>query len=101
MASLTYHGHATFLLELDDGTRISIDPWYEESPANDLSLADLGDVGYVLCSHGHFDHFADAIPLANATGATLVSTFEIVAFAQTQGVENAHPMHIGWDRKRP
>ena len=34
-------------------------------------------------------------PLARATGATLVATFEIVSFVQSQGIENAHPMHIG------
>ncbi len=95
MAKLTFHGHATFALDMDDGTRIVIDPWYDESPANDLTVADVGPVDYILCTHGHFDHFADAIPLARETGATLVATFEIVSFVQSQGIENAHPMHIG------
>lgn len=95
MAKLDYHGHSTFTLTTDDGTRIVIDPWFEENPVSDLKLADIGNVDYILCTHGHFDHFADAIPLAKQTGATLVSTFEIVSFAQSQGVENAHPLHIG------
>ena len=55
----------------------------------------MGAVDYVLCTHGHFDHFADAIPLLQETGATLIATFEIVSFAETRGIANGHPLHIG------
>jgi len=95
MARLHYHGHSTFTLTTDDGTRIVIDPWFDENPVSDVKADEVDDVDFILCTHGHFDHFADAIPLAKRTGATLVSTFEIVSFVQTQGVENAHPLHIG------
>ena len=95
MAKLHYHGHSTFSLILDDGTKIVIDPWFDENPVSDVKAAEIKDVDYILCTHGHSDHFADAIPLAKRTGATLVSTYEIVSFVQSQGVENAHPLHIG------
>ena len=95
MARLHYHGHSTFTLTTDDGTRVVIDPWFDENPVSDVKADEVDDVDFILCTHGHFDHFADAIPLAKRTGATLVSTFEIVSFVQTQGVENAHPLHIG------
>jgi L-ascorbate metabolism protein UlaG (beta-lactamase superfamily) len=95
MAQLRYHGHSTFTLTAGDGTRIIIDPWFDENPVSDVKADDIKGVEYILCTHGHSDHFADAIPLAKRTGATLVSTFEIVSFAQSQGVENAHPLHIG------
>jgi L-ascorbate metabolism protein UlaG (beta-lactamase superfamily) len=95
MATLHYHGHSTFTLVTDDGTRIVIDPWFDENPVSDVKADEIQDVDFILCTHGHFDHFADAIPLATRTGATLVSTFEIVSFAQSKGVENAHPLHIG------
>ncbi len=95
MAKLHYHGHSTFTLTTDDGTKIIIDPWFDENPVSDMKADEIEGVDFILCTHGHFDHFADAIPLAKRTGATLVSTFEIVGFAQSQGVENAHPLHIG------
>jgi len=95
MAKLIFHGHSTFSLVTSDGTRIVIDPWFEENPHTDLTVDDLGDVDYIFCTHGHSDHFADALPLARATGATLVSTFEIAMFAGEEGIENVHPMHIG------
>ena len=98
MAKLDYHGHSTFSLTTDDGTRIVIDPFFEDNPWTDVDPADV-KADFIFCTHGHFDHFVDAIPIAKATGATLVGTFEVVEYAQSQGVENAHPMHIGggWD----
>jgi L-ascorbate metabolism protein UlaG (beta-lactamase superfamily) len=95
MASLHFHGHATFTLTTNDDTRIMIDPFLSQSPVADIGVDDVGSLDYIFCTHGHTDHFLDAIPLAKATGATLVSTYEIVAFAQTQGVEATHPLHIG------
>lgn len=95
MATLTFHGHATFTAETADGTRIAFDPFFDDNPASETKRADVGPLDFIFCTHGHADHFADAIPLAKETGATLVSTFEIAAFAETQGLENVHPMHIG------
>jgi hypothetical protein len=95
MAKLTWHGHSCFTLETDDGTRIMIDPWLDENPKADIGTADVDRLDYILVSHGHFDHFADCVPLAKRTGATVVSTFELVAFCGEQGVENGHGMNIG------
>lgn len=100
MARLTWHGHSCFLLETD-GTRIIIDPWLTGNPVADISADEVGDLDFILVSHGHGDHFADAIPLARRTGATLVASYEIVSFAQSQGIENAHPMHIGGGHEFP
>lgn len=95
MATLTWHGHSCFLLETDDGTRILFDPWLDENPKADIGADEVGDIDYILVSHGHFDHFADAVGIAKRTGATIISTFELVNFAQQQGAENGHGMNIG------
>ena len=95
MATLTWHGHSTFLLETDGGQRILIDPWLDENPASDITSDDIGALDYILVSHGHFDHFADCIKLAKKTGATVISTFELVSFCQSKGVEKGHGMNIG------
>ncbi len=95
MAKLTWHGHATFTLETADGTRILIDPWFEGNPKADRSLSEVGRVDFIFCTHGHADHFKDAIPLARATGATLVSSFEIIQFAAAQGLEKLHALGVG------
>jgi L-ascorbate metabolism protein UlaG (beta-lactamase superfamily) len=94
MATLTWHGHSCFTLE-HEGCRILIDPWLDENPKADIRAAEVGAIDYVLVSHGHFDHFADCVAIAKATGATVVSTFELVSFCQSKGVENVHGMNIG------
>jgi len=94
MAKLTYHGHATCTLVTDDGTRLVFDPFFDDNPACRVSAADV-EADYILVSHGHADHFADCIPLARRTGATVIGTFELVSFCQEQGVENGHGMNIG------
>lgn len=101
MAQLTWHGHSCFLLETDDGTRILFDPWLDENPESDITSDEIGEVDYLLPSHGHFDHFADCVKLAKRTGATVVSTFELVAFCQQQGAENGHGMNIGGGYRFP
>jgi L-ascorbate metabolism protein UlaG (beta-lactamase superfamily) len=94
MPRLTWHGHSTFTLETG-GCRIMFDPFLDENPRSEIRVEDVTDLDYILVSHGHFDHFQDAIPLARRTGATLVSTFEIVGFCQEQGLDDVHALHIG------
>ncbi|MGI9626259.1 MAG: metal-dependent hydrolase [Longimicrobiales bacterium] len=95
MATLIFHGQMTFTVELNDGTRLVIDPFFDDNPVSDIKRSEVGKVEYILCTHGHTDHFADAVPLAKETGATVIATYEIVGFLGTQGIENAHPLHIG------
>lgn len=94
MATLTWHGHATCSIETDDGTRLVIDPFFADNPATDLTVDEV-EADYILATHGHFDHFADALPLARRTGATVISTFEIVSFCAEQGHDAGHGMNIG------
>jgi L-ascorbate metabolism protein UlaG (beta-lactamase superfamily) len=95
MARLVWHGHSTFTLETDGGQRIMFDPFLDDNPGSDISVADVQRLDYILCSHGHFDHFADAVKLAKQTGAMIIGTFELVAFAQSKGVERGHGMNVG------
>lgn len=99
MAKLTWHGHATCSLLADDGTRLVIDPFFDENPACEVS-ADEVEADYILISHGHRDHVADAIPIARRTGATIIATFELARYMERQGLAvSAH--HIGGGVRYP
>ena len=100
MAKITWHGHATCTLETDDGTKVVIDPFFNDNPKSALKV-DQVEADYILVSHGHFDHFADCIPLARRTGATVISTFEIVAFLAAHDVPNGHGMNLGGGHQVP
>ena len=94
MAKLTYHGHATCGIELDDGTNIVIDPFFGDNPACGITVDEV-EADYILVTHGHGDHIGDLIPLARRTGAQVISTYEIVSWLATLGIDHAHPLHIG------
>ncbi len=89
----TYHGHACFGIDVG-GTHLLIDPFLT---GNDLADVEANQVAadYVLVSHGHGDHVGDTVAIAKRTGATTISNFEIQGWLLSQGVERAHPLHIG------
>ncbi len=95
MAKLLFHGQATFTIETTDGTRIVIDPYFDDSPFSDRKVSEVGPVDYILVTHGHEDHFADVVPLARASGAQVVASYEIVEFLGTKGITNCRKLHIG------
>lgn len=92
--TLKYYGHSTFTVNAD-GTHLVIDPFF--APNNPLAPASADQIqaDYILISHGHADHIADALALAKRTGALVISNFEIVTWLQNQGVEKVHGMNTG------
>jgi len=91
---LSYYGHSTFLLEIK-GLNLLFDPFITPNElAKDIDANSI-PADYILVSHGHEDHVADAVSIAKRTGATVVSNFEIVSWFGVQGVEKGHPMNHG------
>jgi L-ascorbate metabolism protein UlaG (beta-lactamase superfamily) len=72
---LTYFGHSTFRLEVA-GQRLVFDPFLRANPHGSVDPANVL-CDYVLCSHAHEDHIADALNLAKAHGATIVAPYEL------------------------
>jgi L-ascorbate metabolism protein UlaG (beta-lactamase superfamily) len=97
MGKLVFHGHACVEIVAGDGTRILIDPFLTENPAATVGPEQFHDrLDYLLLTHGHFDHVADAWGLLAETDAMLVATFELVSYAaDKQGHEKGHGMNIG------
>jgi L-ascorbate metabolism protein UlaG (beta-lactamase superfamily) len=92
---ITYLGHSTFRLTTPGDERIMIDPFLTNNPTTPEDMKDPGALETILITHGHFDHFDDAINFSQETGAQAVSNFEIFSYLQAKGVENAAPIQKG------
>ncbi len=80
---LTYFGHSAFLVEVS-GTRLVFDPWLRQNPHGSVDPATLA-CDYVLCSHAHDDHIADALELAHTHRAQIVAPYELALHFEAQG----------------
>jgi L-ascorbate metabolism protein UlaG (beta-lactamase superfamily) len=92
---VTYYGHATFQVEIK-GKKLLFDPFVTY---NDLAKGKVDvnaiQADYLLLSHGHQDHIADAVSIATRTGATVVGVAEVCGWMSKQGVSKVHPMNTG------
>jgi L-ascorbate metabolism protein UlaG (beta-lactamase superfamily) len=91
---VTYYGHACFAAYVANKTLL-FDPFIT---GNELARAidvKLVPADYILISHGHADHLADAADIAKRTGATIVSNFEIAVWFGKQGLSKTHPLNHG------
>src|SRR5687767_4962846 len=80
---LTYFGHSCFLLEAA-GVRFVLDPWLQGNPHGSVDPATV-PCNFVLCSHAHDDHIADALALSHLHAATIVAPYELAAHFSQQG----------------
>lgn len=92
---ITYLGHSTFRIVTAGDEQLIIDPFISQNPAVPDNLKQVGELDTIFVTHGHFDHLGDTIPLAQETGATVVSNFEIISYLGSQGVENVVPLNKG------
>ena len=91
--SLTWTGHATFLIDTGAGTLL-VDPFLDECPTASLEARDVA-CDAILVTHGHYDHVADLVPIAKRTGAKVFCNWEIAQWLATQGVTDTQPMNLG------
>lgn len=80
--TVKWHGHAAVEIVSPSGTVLMIDPWLR-NPSNPTILSggdpldEVTKLDYILITHGHFDHIGDAVELAQKTGATLITNYDL------------------------
>lgn len=90
----TYYGHSCFEVELM-GKKLLFDPFISPNPlASHIDVSKLMP-DYILISHGHEDHLADAEQIARQSSATLISNFEIATWFSKKGLEKTIGMNTG------
>ncbi len=91
----TYYGHACFAVEAG-GKKLLFDPFISGNPlAKDVVDINAIEADYILLSHGHGDHVADAPQIAKNTGATVIGMLEVTGWMQKQGCEKVKGMNMG------
>jgi len=85
---LRWLGHSGFRLEIDDQVLL-IDPWIG-NPLFDASrrAEAIDGVTHILITHGHFDHIADTIAIAQERQVPVVGIYDLVTWWQEKhGIE--------------
>ncbi|MBW7881256.1 MAG: metal-dependent hydrolase [Caldilineaceae bacterium] len=92
--TFTWLGHSTFTIDAD-GTRLIVDPFLKpNNPVAPRTAAEI-EADFMLLTHGHGDHVADAVEIARRTGAQVICNFEIATWLGNQGISNTHAMNHG------
>lgn len=90
---LTYLGQSAFHL-YTKGINLIFDPMISSNPlASHIDISALKSE-YILLSHGHGDHVADAEALATQNKARIISNYEVVSWYENKGI-GGHPMNLG------
>jgi L-ascorbate metabolism protein UlaG (beta-lactamase superfamily) len=92
---ITWLGHATVLIETAFGTNLLIDPFIAGNPKYPKDFVLPPKIDYVLLTHGHGDHIADAAPVAQEHGSTVVAIYELADYVAKKGVANTIGMNLG------
>lgn len=97
---LTYYGHSCFLIKTG-ATGILFDPFISQNPlAKHISLNSI-KADYILLSHAHGDHLADAKTIAQRQQAKIVAQPEITDWYAKKEVTDTIQMNIGGTLRLP
>ena len=92
---VTWLGHATVLVQLPSGLNLLIDPFIEHNPKYPKNFTLPEKIDYVLLTHAHIDHIADAIPIATKYGSTLIAMVELAGYMSGKGVASTIGINLG------
>lgn len=90
----TYYGHACFAVGAG-GKTLLFDPFISPNPlAKKIDVSKIA-ADFILVSHGHGDHVADVVEIANRTGARVIAPFEVGSWFENKGVKDVQSMNHG------
>jgi L-ascorbate metabolism protein UlaG (beta-lactamase superfamily) len=92
---LTYYGQSCFSVQTGDKVLL-FDPFITPNElARHIDVADI-KADYILLSHGHADHTADAVQIAKQNNATIIAGFEVAMWMNKQGCRKISPDEYWW-----
>ena len=97
---ITYYGHACFFVEIGN-KKLLFDPFITDNPQTKKAKIDIDKIqpDYILLSHAHQDHIADAFEIAIHSNAKIIAVYEVANWFEKQGVALVHGMNTGGKHK--
>ena len=92
---ITWLGHSTVMVQTPQGTNILIDPFISGNPKYPAGFNLPAKIHYILLTHGHGDHMADTVQLAQKHDSTVVAIFELADYIKQKGVSQTVGMNLG------
>lgn len=92
---IRWYGHSGFSIQDPSGKTVLVDPWFQGNPTAPSGPEGVPKADFLLLTHDHFDHAADAVLLARQTGALVVGIFELVGDLKAKGVPESQLLHGG------
>lgn len=95
---INWLGHSAFRVETGSSV-VLIDPFLNGNPAfpgAGISFeAAIDGATHIVVTHGHGDHVGDTVEIARATGAKVVTNYDLCMWLAKQGVSTFDPMNNG------
>lgn len=92
MIKFNYYGHSCFMLDTGK-EKLLFDPFITYNPLAKITVDEI-QCDYILVSHAHDDHYGDTSEIAQKTGATVISTSEVLG-KLPEGYSHVHGMNLG------
>ena len=85
--TITWLGHATFVITGADGTRVLVDPFVSSNPSCPPEWREIDNLDVVAVTHGHLDHVADVVEVyQDGRPTTIVAIVELAHWLRQQGL---------------
>lgn len=97
---VTFYGQSCLAVEIH-GKSLLFDPFIRQNElARDVDVSAIR-ADYILVTHGHFDHVADAAEFADRTGAPVIANGQVGYWLEKQGVKETMELSTGGTMRLP
>lgn len=93
---IKFLGLATFEIITSCGKRLLIDPFIDENPYSQKKVGDFQKLDILFITHGAYDHFGDAIEIAENTNTKIVCGPEVKKVMVESGINGERIINLAW-----